>query len=314
MSRRVLHRFFPAGTWAIGNVSPVSRLGVKALSSFSIDVEEIPNTPEVASWMSRVTSNGGTVSISDKNAVNIFVSSISSLGLNDSNSRINLFAGNDLQSALVPIFRGGGPDVDTGFNLVSGDYSRTTGITGNGSNKYLDTGVVPSSFGIGGYRHVGVYVRTAPAANGWPIGAINTNNGFEHCGMSYEPTNSYVLGFNTLAGVGNRAQASLPATRLTMVNSHNNLSGTNTYLWTYNGSSFTTGGVAGYSSNPAWTRSLFVFGFNNLGTASGFYQAPLGGYTVGPALSNSLSVPSGNGVDTYYSAWQTVMTAFGRNV
>lgn len=270
--------------------------------------------PEVAPWMARVTANGGSVSASDIAAIQVFLAAAQSIGLNDANSRVNLFAGNNLQAALVPIFRGGGPDVDTGFNLVSGDYSRTTGITGNGSNKYLDTGVVPSSFGTGGYRHVGVYVRTAPASNGWPIGAINTNNGLEHCGMSYEPTNSYVLGFNTLASVGNRAQASLPATRLTVVNSFNRVSGTNTYIWTYNGSSFTNGGVAGYSSNPAWTRSLFVLGFNNLGTASGFYPAPLGGYTIGPALSSGLSVPSGTGASDYYSAWQTLMTAFGRNV
>lgn len=31
MTRRVLHRFFPAGTYSIGTISPVERLGVRVM-------------------------------------------------------------------------------------------------------------------------------------------------------------------------------------------------------------------------------------------------------------------------------------------
>jgi hypothetical protein len=110
--------------------------------------------PEAQAWRNAVIANGGTVSGSTLTAVSNFCRSIDAAGIRDRFYRLNLFCGNGLSAALVPLYRGQsrtgtqfGNTTDTNTNFVSGDYvetGATGGLKGNAVNKSLNTGVTIS--------------------------------------------------------------------------------------------------------------------------------------------------------------------------
>lgn len=123
--------------------------------------------PEAAAWRSAVVANGGSVSASTLKAVADFCKSIDAAGIRDRFYRLNLFAGTGLSACLVPLYRGQsrtgtqyGNTTDTNNGpFVSGDYAETGasgGLKGNGSTKYLDTGLAGNTF-TAGDRHCSAY-------------------------------------------------------------------------------------------------------------------------------------------------------------
>lgn len=131
--------------------------------------------PETADWANRVRTNGGSVSGTTLSAVNRFVKAIHAAGIRDRFYRLNLFCGNSdasLAAVRTPLYRGPslggtqyGGTTDTNVNFVAGDYAETGasgGLTGNGSSKYLQTGLQTSAWITGGNirSHIAVYKRT----------------------------------------------------------------------------------------------------------------------------------------------------------
>jgi len=111
--------------------------------------------PEAAAWRSAVVANGGSVSASTLKAVGKFCADIDKAGLRDRFYRLNLFCGSNLNAVLVPLYRGPsrtgtqyGNTTDTNNGpFVSGDYSESSGLKGNASSKYLETGVAMTFLG-----------------------------------------------------------------------------------------------------------------------------------------------------------------------
>jgi hypothetical protein len=68
-------------------------------------------------WIDRVYANGGTVSTSTANAVSTFCDAIDAAGIRDRFYRMGIFAGSNLNAALVPLYRG--PKRGDGRNLVT---------------------------------------------------------------------------------------------------------------------------------------------------------------------------------------------------
>jgi hypothetical protein len=120
---------------------------------------------EALDWASRVTTNGGSVSTETLAAVSTFCSAIDAAGIRDRFYRLNLFCGTGLSAALVPLYRGPsrtgtqyGGSTDTNINFVNGNYletGATSGLTGNGANKYLNTGY-PANTLPANNTHLGV--------------------------------------------------------------------------------------------------------------------------------------------------------------
>jgi hypothetical protein len=124
--------------------------------------------PEALDWATRVTANGGTVSSNTLAAVSTFCAAISlESGLRAAILRLNLFCGNSdasLNAVRTPLYRGAslggaqlGNAMDTSFNFVASDYQETGsggGLKGDGSTRYLDTGLLQSQVTPAGNMHL----------------------------------------------------------------------------------------------------------------------------------------------------------------
>lgn len=172
--------------------------------------------PEANAWRTAVVANGGSVSASTMKAVSTFCADIDKAGIRDRFYRLNLFAGTGLSSCLVPLYRGQsrtgtqyGNTTDTNNGpFVSGDYAETGasgGLKGNGSTKYLDTGLAGNTF-TAGNRHCSAYWNANPTLTGNRAFMGNTDastavagawfdihSRFSNPGSQSQITNNYAL-------------------------------------------------------------------------------------------------------------------------
>jgi hypothetical protein len=285
-------------------------------------------TPQVAnadaqSWITRVYNNGGTVSSTTAAAVNDFCNAIDAAGIRDRFYRLNLFCGGTsgtsagLAACLVPLYRGpavGGTQyggyIDTNSNFAVGDYAETGatgGLAGNGTSKYLATGLNPYDAGLSETDfHTSGYFRETQNTSGAFIGCVNssaqrgvvfhpayltfgmyvrfgglTDSGIENGTLSSR--NGHLLGVRRPGGAGFKDGANINAT------------------------SVTTGSVAWAAS--ADSPSLYVFARNDV-TASpsiAHYAGRSQAYSIGKGMTDAQAA-------AYYTAMQAFQTALSRNV
>jgi hypothetical protein len=266
--------------------------------------------PDAQDWRNRVITNGGTVSGSTLLAVSNFCRSIDSAGLRSLLWRVNPFAGDNLSAALVPLYRAPsssgavqGNATDTNTNFVSGDYSPSSGLLGNGSTKALSTGLA-ANFRNG--RHIGMVPHTlAASAFRYYMGSRNGGspaNGALWALYSGSPTT--IIGqytYSDSAGtVGDRA-GTATARRLMLGNNLDG-SGGNTL--------FSDGASVGSPSNgfdTTVTAPIGVFAVGQIaGTFSSHVNARLSGYTIG----ENMTAPQAS---AYNAIWTTLLTALGRS-
>jgi len=273
--------------------------------------------PEAAAWRTAVIANGGTVSSSTINAVKNFCQSIAADGLRDRFYRLNLFCGGNLSSALVPLYRGPAPTgtqygnaTDTNVNFVGGDYvetGSTGGLNGNGTSKYLATGLNPFDAGmVETDFHTSGYFREAINASGTFIGCVNssaqrgvvfhpayqtagmyvrfgglTNSGIENGSLSART--GLLLGVRRPGGAGFRNGANINATSVT----------TGSFAWNAS------------AASPA----LFVFARNDAQVTPS--PTPFNGRSQ--SYSIGLSMTDQQAAD-FHTAMQAFQTALTRNV
>ena len=122
--------------------------------------------PETASWASRVVANGGTVSGTTLSAVDKFCKAIASAGIRDRFYRLNLFCGTGLNACLTPLYRaaslgdtqlGNATDTNVGGLFVTANYSESGGLVGDGSTKYLKTGLASNQLAGGLTGHASIW-------------------------------------------------------------------------------------------------------------------------------------------------------------
>ena len=128
---------------------------------------------ESIDWHNRVITNGGRVSVSTLKAVSNFCYKIDAAGIRDKFVRLNLFCGNNLSSAVVPLYKsksfGGtvyGGNLDENNNFISTDYAETGangGIKGGGgAGKWLDPALTIGICAQAGLdwstNHIGFYI------------------------------------------------------------------------------------------------------------------------------------------------------------
>lgn len=263
--------------------------------------------PEASSWRSRVVDNGGTVGTSTVQAVDRFCRSIDANGLRSLLWRVNLMAGDDLSAALVPLYRATsasgavqGNETDTNDNFVSGDYSATSGLAGNGSSKRLNTGL-PQNFADG--RHIGMVPNTlGTTAFRYYIGvkAAGSNNSLFAIFANNPTTQISAYTYSDASFVGQAGTVTAVANRLHMVV---NVAGAGNSRMYADG---VRGGSDGLGFNTTNTGAIGIFAArNDDGTWTGFSNARIAGYTIGRDMTATQ-------VAAYNTIWTTLLTALGR--
>jgi hypothetical protein len=268
-------------------------------------------------WISRVYANGGMVSAATAAAVNTLCDSLDAASLRDRFYRLNLFCGSNLNAALVPLYRGpslGGTqygnttDTNNAFVGFGTDYAETGaggGLLGNGTSKYLNTGLTVSNIGTASSGHMSAYhgLSSGVNANRYYLGAndASTSNRF------YFGTDSFSTAtvFGSYGAVQNAAQSLAsnghgPA-------GHRILSReTDSSLTHYH-----NGSVVATNTTPITpavsTAAFAVFAANRNGTVDRFHNSWIAAYSIGLGFNSAQAA-------AYRDIMQTFQAAMGRNV
>ena len=123
--------------------------------------------PDFLVWYNRVIAAGSSISAQNIVTLDKFFRNLKSNNLWDSITQANILCGtSSLAGCLIPI-KGATP---VNNNFVTGDYSVTLGLQSNGSNKWLDTTILESSFStnpdsVGRHFFVATSTITSPLVN-----------------------------------------------------------------------------------------------------------------------------------------------------
>lgn len=250
-------------------------------------------------WVSRVNTAGGSVSTSTMAAVNKWLMDLNAAGLYSKILRANLFCGNNLTACITPLINVQGGASDTNVNLIESDYSEALGLHGDGSTKYLKTGLSPTGPTIG----IACYSRTA----------FNTSTRFFLACRDGGVTDAYRLGRTSATNMGTNlggnanfaSVAEDPTPAAFYVGSR--VSSTDLQIYR-NGVSLSTNATATVAGNP--NQELYVFCQNSAGSPSGFLIGTI--YLAGYAIDDGTMTTAQQA--TYYTIWQAFQTALGRQV
>ena len=246
------------------------------------------NDSIIRDWSSRITANGGSVSVGVLNAADTFITTCKNSGVWDKLQRLNLFAGDQLAACLIPIINtyGGAADINT--NFVEADYSQTGGLNSDGVTKRLNTNFIPNS-SIGATScHLSTYIITGVVGTSIAMGcttyganniqfriATNYNNAVA---KSIAIIGDYNGGANPQFQTYNATgitQGFVVVTKPSVNETYMSKSGT-TYL-----SNTTT--YVGLTTLP--TQPVYIFANNDNGYPGQYTDATMGSYSVGSGLS-----------------------------
>ncbi len=261
---------------------------------------------ETLDWVTRVVGNGGSVSQGTKDAANTFLGAVTTAGVRSLIYRLNLFAGTGLTACAVPFIKDRGNTLDSLNNFVSGDYSESTGLTGNGNTgarKHIATGFVPAThFNSVTDAHTSFYARSnVNESNNCMIGAVTSGNAASSIYMTLRITLASNQSYGILTGVSSFPIAT-DSNTLGFYQICRN--GTSIVLYK-NGSSFASAtGASGDLTAP----QIFVFAVDdsNLGDQINTTIAS-GGYSIGRGMDATQS-------SAFRNAWQAFQTALSRQV
>jgi hypothetical protein len=255
---------------------------------------------DATAWAAAVTANSGTYSAGTLTAINDFCVAAKANGYWSDLLRINPFAGDQLAAALVPLKVGAGDAVDTAVGIVGGHYTEATGITALNGSYYLRTGFLTTSLTTND-THYGVYDRTALQHNNVGIGSLKTGQSSTLFRPAYSGgalADMYDTGSGRLVSPADGYPAGM------MVGVRSAAAVAVVYQ----------NGVATVTADPGGgtigTNDLefYVFTGNVDGSAGGSSdEQTLGGYFIGTALTAQQAAD-------FYTDWQALMTALGRNV
>jgi hypothetical protein len=262
--------------------------------------------PEAAAWRTAVVGQGGSVSASTMRAVSKFCADIDKAQIRDRFYRLNLFAGTGLNACIVPLYRGQsrtgtqyGGTVDQSLGSPSfgeGDYSLASGLQGNGSSKYLNTGFAANTVAASSL-HMGIGLletQTGSAAYRQAIGAYAAPNAWH---AIYVRKNDTVpcahFGAYATSNAGDVIQSSSLAVG-NIVAAYPEV--------------FRNGTATGTSATAATTvpdaRTFFVFAANSLlaGSPVEHTNARLGWYSLGSTMTQSQVASFDAALVAFYAA------------
>jgi hypothetical protein len=270
--------------------------------------------PDCRSWISRVLTNGGTLSQSTVNAVNQFCLDIAAAGIRDRFYRLNLFCGSNLAACLVPLYRGPAltgtqygnvTDFNTG-SFVSGDYAENNGLKGNGTTKYLDTGLPMTFLGTNQMHLFTSFVPDATGLFTHVLSALANVAGSVAMESVYNGTTTNRMRVAMFgSGVQPAGQPSVLTGRTQLLVNHQSGSLYQTFAKNEDLGNLTLGAYSATNTHP-----FFVFAGNSSAVATPVLTAPahhrLDSYSIGASFANSTARTA------YHNALATFRSSLGR--
>lgn len=250
----------------------------------------------LADWVTRVQGVSSDVTIAGtQTAVGKFIDGLMTDGVWSKIFRINIYAGDGLNALKAPLKNGGAWNTqDVLNNFVSGDYSQSTGLTGDTVNKYVTSGLFCNESPMGDNDvHLACYQRTTPdthtAISVIGTGGLTSLGLYSVSGNSYFDCNNYTTTEISVADAGIGMY----------IGSRTSTSSSVLYK---NGSSIGTNGVAGGTRPDA---RLFVHCQNLFSTPQSFTARTIEMYSIGTGLTATEAA-------NFSSRYATLRTALGR--
>jgi hypothetical protein len=245
-------------------------------------------------------------------AVSKFCSDIDAAGIRSKFRRLNLFCG-DSDSALIavrtPLYRGEsrtgtqyGNTIDTnaGNNFQQGDYAENSGLTGNGSSKYLDTGFNVDQLPGAANCHISSYIRgTQDIASARTLLGVLFNGVTDRYRLFLTASTAGAYSLNGDLGKANPATV---ASRLNANGGHMLASRTSTTSLTLYDDAVSIATNTTSTAETTGAAPFFVFARNG---PTEYYNGIMAGYSIGAGMSLQ-------DVTSYYNALNTFQTALGR--
>ncbi|MGV3619130.1 MAG: hypothetical protein ACO1SV_27705 [Fimbriimonas sp.] len=273
-------------------------VGVPSLRLWDNAVNEGALDADALDWYGRVVAAGGTVSGRTLAAVGAFAAGCKADGIWTLLSRANLQCG-DFPAAAVPLKVGTGSALDTLTNFTPAQYSESLGLLGNGSTRYVRTGLLASDLAAGN-RHLSIYQRVASVPTfDYLIGVSTAANVQVHGMLTLGTGSTAILAYGAAGADG-------PTLPVGNVPGHLLMTQTSTtsvrvYL---NGGGEVTGAVAA-ATPPAF--EYYVLARNAGGSPASQSDARIAGYTIGLGLTAGQAL-------ALYNRLQAFNTALGRQV
>lgn len=266
--------------------------------------------PEAADWANRVRANGGSVSGSTLTAVSRFCASIAAAGIRDRFYRLNLFCGTadaSLVAVRTPLYRGPslagaqyGNTLDTNINFAITDYAENSGLTGDGTSKYLNTGFNVDQLPGAANCHLSSYIRgTQNIASARALVGVLFNGVTDRYRLflNISTAGNYAitseLGKASQVGAGQR----LNANGGLLVSSR-----TSTTSLTLYDDRVSIGTASDSTAETTGAFPFFVFARSG---PTEYYNGIMAGYSIGAGMSQSQ-------VTSYYNAMNAFQTELGR--
>lgn len=235
-------------------------------------------------WYNRVLVAGGSSSMATLNAVDTFVTTLVNNGIYNKIYRCNLFCGDVTASLLIPIINFSGSARETSSNFVAADYNPATGLLGNGSNKYLNTGLNPNAAGMNiNSCHLSAYVQSGSlvAVNRAQIGCDDGPNGIYYAlNLRWSAANDSIYYSGQNAASNMCWYTPDPNTNGCYIGSR---TATTSAVLYRNGGSVATATAQSKTNLPPY--NILVFAQSDSGTPIQYVNQRLGGYTIGSGLT-----------------------------
>ena len=258
------------------------------------------NHPTATGWASRVVTNGGAAP-SDYNVARVsdFCGALDAAGITPLMIDVCIFAPDNLIASITPLINLLGNDPWTNHNFIADDLT-VSGLRGDGTSKYLDTGVVANvAFSGTGEGGLSLYNTFADQGSGVDFYAGQSPNflGMLCCsgGQAFfdcwNNTTSRVSGTPLTYGLG--------------FTSGNRISSSDSKLYTASSvSPFAQIGTLGSVAGATMTENLFLFCNNASGTPGSYTVKRFSFAAIHKGLTSTQC-------QALYNAVQALRQAFG---
>jgi hypothetical protein len=255
--------------------------------------------PDAAGWAAAVTLAGSTYTAATLTAINTIISGLKADSVWTSLYTFGPMAGNDLTAARIQ-YRNGVWESAGVTNFVGGDYTESTGVTGNiAGTKWWDT-LTPQNVFTQASRHIGVYLRQLTSAiNTTYIGSQTASNVNVFELSSGAAATTMQLLANAANSSGGNSVAGTSAGHFCGVQTV----ATDSVMYR-NGVSADTGAALTAATPGAITTALFA---RNFSPVVRYSDAIIAGYHIGTGLTAPQAA-------ALYARLQTFNTALGRQV